>query len=218
MSGQIEHHIPQDWLLDYASGAMTGPWTVLVASHLTLCPVCRTAVSDLERIGGALLSADLGLDRPSATAQAIVVSTDTIEPLPGTPAPKVFDPVLPKPLRDAIGGSLNDLRWRGLLPGVETAETPDSQDGARARLLRIAPGAAVPDHTHHGAEATLILQGAYADETGHYRAGDVAVADHEVDHRPVADHGMVCICYSVSEAPLQLTGRFGRFLNFLPMV
>jgi len=76
-------------------------------------------------------------------------------------------------------------------------------------------GAALPQHTHEGAEYTLLLTGGFSDETGHYRRGDVAIADPSIDHRPVADEGEDCICLAVTDAPLRLTGRFGRYLNFL---
>jgi putative transcriptional regulator len=41
----------------------------------------------------------------------------------------------------------------------------------------------------------------------------VAEADHEVDHRPVADEGEDCLCLVVTDAPLKLTGRLGRLVN-----
>jgi putative transcriptional regulator len=64
-------------------------------------------------------------------------------------------------------------------------------------------------------EMTLLLAGGFSDETGHYLRGDVALADPSVDHRPVADPGEDCLCLAVTDAPLRLTGRFGRYLNFL---
>ena len=43
--------------------------------------------------------------------------------------------------------------------------------------------------------------------------GDVAEADPSVNHQPVADPGEDCICLAVTDAPLRLTGPFGRLLN-----
>jgi putative transcriptional regulator len=60
---------------------------------------------------------------------------------------------------------------------------------------------------------TLVLAGGFSDASGHYLKGDVAVADPSVDHRPVADAGADCLCLAVTDAPLRLTGRFGRYLN-----
>ena len=58
-----------------------------------------------------------------------------------------------------------------------------------------------------------MLKGGFTDSTGHYRRGDIAIADSEVDHRPRADDDEDCICFAVSEAPLRLTGPFVRFVR-----
>jgi putative transcriptional regulator len=50
---------------------------------------------------------------------------------------------------------------------------------------------------------------------GHYRRGDIAIADQEVDHRPVADREEDCICFAVTDAPIRLTGPVGRLLQRL---
>ncbi len=84
----------------------------------------------------------------------------------------------------------------------------------KTRLLRIKAGTALPQHTHEGHEFTLLLAGGFSDASGHYLRGDVAVADASVDHRPVADDGEDCLCLAVTDAPLRLTGPFGRYLNF----
>ncbi|HYD98947.1 MAG TPA: ChrR family anti-sigma-E factor, partial [Alphaproteobacteria bacterium] len=84
---------------------------------------------------------------------------------------------------------------------------------AKARLLRVHAGTAMPQHTHDGEELTLVLCGAFRDETGRYARGDLAVTDSEIDHQPVAEPGEACICLAVTDAPLRLTGRFMRFLN-----
>jgi putative transcriptional regulator len=39
------------------------------------------------------------------------------------------------------------------------------------------------------------------------------IADESVDHCPIADEEGDCLCLAVTDAPLRLTGRFGRFLN-----
>ena len=81
------------------------------------------------------------------------------------------------------------------------------------RLLRVAPGAALPHHTHVGSELALVLQGGFGDVNGHYLRGDVSEADSAVDHRPVADADEDCLCLIVTDAPLRLTGWLGRLMN-----
>ena len=74
----------------------------------------------------------------------------------------------------------------------------------------------MPSHTHHGTELTLVLTGGFKDEDGHYVAGDVAFADGDVDHKPIADEGEDCICFAVTAGRLQLTGPVGRW--FAPFI
>ena len=60
-----------------------------------------------------------------------------------------------------------------------------------------------------------MLKGGFSDKTGHFARGDVAVADAELDHIPVADLDADCICFAVTDAPLRLTGPFGRLMHRL---
>jgi putative transcriptional regulator len=96
--------------------------------------------------------------------------------------------------------------------GVEMAELGVG-DAEHTRLLRIAPGTAIPRHTHGGSEVTLILDGGYRDCGENYARGDVQVADPSVDHAPVADEDGPCLCLAVTDARLRLTGPVGRLIN-----
>ena len=71
----------------------------------------------------------------------------------------------------------------------------------------------MPQHTHHGNELTLVLKGAFTDETGLYARGDVAFATSDIDHQPVAEADEECLCFAVVDGGLRLTGPVGRFLN-----
>jgi putative transcriptional regulator len=73
-------------------------------------------------------------------------------------------------------------------------------------LVRLAPGAAAPRHTHLGIEATVIVQGGFEDGFGCYERGDAWIVDGSVDHLPVALPGETCLCLVYQDAPLKLTG------------
>ena len=88
-----------------------------------------------------------------------------------------------------------------------------TSESASARLLFIPAGAAVPDHGHRGMELTLVLQGAFADETDRFARGDVEVADQDMEHMPVADIGADCICLAATDAPLRFTSLIPRLLQ-----
>ena len=117
---------------------------------------------------------------------------------------------LPAALADFIGKDIADLAWKTKLPGLREYKVAE-MDGCSASLLWIRAGMAMPTHTHHGTELTLVVEGGFRDGEGHYVRGDVAFADDEVDHRPVADEGEDCICFAVTEGSLRLTGPIGRF-------
>jgi putative transcriptional regulator len=207
------HHPSEARLLDYASGALSEPPALLVATHLAVCPACRRAVAELEAVGGALLDlappaplADDALERTLAR-----LDEQAVAPLPA-PAAQAGGDALPQPLRGYLGESLDCLPWRRLGPIAEVRLLPDFP-GFTTRLLWARAGTAVPAHTHHGSELTLVLRGGLSDAYGHFVYGDVEEADGSVAHRPVADEGEDCICLAVTDAPLKLTSRVGRLLN-----
>jgi putative transcriptional regulator len=124
------------------------------------------------------------------------------------PAPRKSG-LLPGPLRDYVGGDLESVRWRPIGMGVKQAILPTAKD-ATARLLYIPAGAAVPDHGHRGTELTLVLRGAFADETARFGPGDIEVANEAMDHMPVADIGADCICLAATDAPLRFRALMPR--------
>lgn len=209
------HHLNDELLLSYAAGSLDEAQSLLVASHLTLCPECRRRLASLEAAGGALFEALDGEDVSEDALDAVLDRLD--EPEPPRSAPdrtKTVTGVLPAPLRKYVGGDIGDIRWRAKGPGVGMAELPVRVEGQRAFMLRVDPGRAVPQHTHEGAELVMVLTGGYTDEYGHFLRGDVEIADPSVDHRPVADPGEPCVILAVTDAPIRFTGAFGRLLNY----
>jgi putative transcriptional regulator len=210
------HHPSDDLLLEYASGAQREPVALLIATHLALCPPCRSECRGLEAIGGALLE-QTGPDAlaEGSFSRLLARLDDPAQPVaPGPSAPPGETSPLPEPLRGYVGGSLERLSWRRLGPIAEARLLPRFA-GFTTRLVRVRPGAAIPAHTHDGSEITLVVEGGFTDPSGHYLRGDVAYADGAVDHRPLADADGDCICLVVTDAPLRLTGRIGRLFNFL---
>ena len=67
----------------------------------------------------------------------------------------------------------------------------------------------MPDHGHRGTELTLVLQGAFRDATDRFDAGDIEIANEDLEHRPVAEPGQDCICLAATDAPL-------RFRSLIP--
>ena len=55
-----------------------------------------------------------------------------------------------------------------------------------------------------------MLQGAFVDATDRLAAGDIEVANEDLNHTPVAEQGMDCICLAATDAPLQFKGLLPR--------
>jgi putative transcriptional regulator len=206
----VRHHPTDELLLEYAAGAVPEPVALVLAAHVSLCGHCRAEVARLEAVGGVLLES-LEPEPVSEACRARVLEL-LDRPAPASARPKAPDIRLPRPLAGYLAGPLEQQKWRRLGP---VAELPllTGHDGFNTRLMRIRPGATMPQHTHRGMEMTLVLAGGFRDETGHYRRGDLALGDAELDHQPVADDDEECLCLVVTDAPLKLTGTFGRLLN-----
>lgn len=213
----VSAHPTDDVLLEYASGALGDGMSLLVASHLTFCPECRRVVEAEEAIGGALLAAEpFAVDGPDLAATLRRIGADRANPSPVVTEDDPGSP-LPRPLRDAVGARFSDIRWRARLPGlaehvISEDHAPDGQE-IKVSLLKARPGLKIPEHTHKGDEATLVLCGAMEDGGAIYRKGDVALSDDHHDHQPKILNEGICICLIVLNGGLRFTGPFGRALN-----
>jgi len=204
----IRHHLSDQLLAAYAAGSLPEAFSLVVATHVSLCDDCRARAAAFDTLGGALLEeADEIALGEGALAKAL-------ERLDGLPQATRSEPlrsvgIFPAPLADYVGGDLASVRWRRVGGGVKQAILPTSTD-ASARLLFIPAGTAVPDHGHRGTELTLVLQGAFADANDRFDRGDIEIADEEMEHTPVALAGQDCICLAATDAPLRFRGLIPR--------
>lgn len=205
-------------LADYVAGNLADPARVLIESHLEIAPDNRQWAADLEAVHGIEVSEskEAGLnDRASMLDTIFKTGTPDWAAADVPSGDTGQDGMLPNALQNYIGKDLDDLAWRRVIPGLKEASV-ETADGVEAKFLRIRAGQAMPTHTHHGNEMTLVLQGAFSDSSGRYGRGDISIADEDVDHKPVAEPGEDCICFVVCDAPLELTGPIGRW--FAPFV
>lgn len=216
------HHPSLELLLDYAAGSTGEAAGLALATHLALCPECREVVAQLESVGGALLEAIEPAAVPSEALDSLLARLDKPVPVPDhrspadAAAPGLLPDPVPQPLRSYIGQGLGAIRWKRVMRGVEQADIVTGrgrQSNVRARLLRIAPGVRVPRHTHDGTEMTLVLAGGFSDGDKQYQRGDFSFCDGQDDHSPVADDDGECLCLTVTDAPLRMTGPLMQLLN-----
>lgn len=203
----IRHHLSDQLLMAYATGALPEAFGLVVATHVSMCDDCRAQLSSFEALGGAVLQAESAAMSEGALAAALA-RLDTREAAPV----RRKSGVLPVPLMDYVGGDLAEVKWKSLGMGVRQAILPTSKR-ASARLLYIPAGQAVPDHGHRGIELTLVLQGAFRDASDRFAAGDVEIASEAMQHTPVAEAGAPCICLAATDAPLRFRGLIPRLMQ-----
>ncbi|MFN3868588.1 MAG: ChrR family anti-sigma-E factor [Hyphomicrobiaceae bacterium] len=215
----ITHHPDAATLMSYAAGSLPEPLAAIVACHAAVCPACRREIEWLELAGGefvsqlpetAMSSRPLGASeigaraaRPGKASPAGSRSSRTIEAVPSGD--------VPGPLVPLVGPSLDKVSWKYMAPGIRHVRLPLSK-GVKGdlRLFKVAPGRAMPDHGHGGAEMTLLLAGSYTDEFGRFARGDVADLDTDAEHQPVADKDEGCICLIATIEPARYKGLLAR--------
>ena len=205
------HHLSDELLTAYAAGLLAEPLVLLAETHLAMCGPCRDREREFRVIGGVMLEREPREELSDGLRARVLAALDRSDAAVARPCARDAGDV-PEPLARYVGPRFDQLKWRSRGPVSEIRLMPE-QEGWVTRLLKIRPGATMPDHTHEGLEATLVIRGAFSDCTGRYGPGDVALVQGDLDHSPVAEDDDTCICLAVTDAPLRLTGSFGRFLN-----
>jgi putative transcriptional regulator len=209
----IHHHLDNATLLRYASGDLDEAFAVVIAAHLAMCDECRRAAHRAEEIGGQLLETCDVEALSEGAAERMMQRLDMPEAAPARP-PAEPGGAVPLPLRRYVGPDLNAIKWKTVAPGVRKHDIAvATATPASLYMLYIAPGKAVPEHGHGGAEVTLVLSGAYRDELGRFGPGDIADLDEHIEHRPQVEKGAPCICLVATEAPTRFKGFFSRLLQ-----
>ncbi|MDZ4689738.1 ChrR family anti-sigma-E factor [Terricaulis sp.] len=194
------HHPSPDILAAYAAGTLAPGFGLVVGAHVETCAACRNQVAAYEAASGAALQT-LPLEAVGGDALARVMSR--IEAAPAS-QPMQFDA---RPLLERL--PLKPKRW--VAPGVWVAavDTPHA-DEDRVYLLSVAPGMPTARHEHTGAEFCTVLQGAFRDEVGVFRAGDFAAAENDLNHQPVVEGDEPCVCLFATEGRLKPRGVIGK--------
>lgn len=209
MNTQPHHHPSDELLMDYASGALGEGWSLGIATHLAMCPLCRQKLNRIEGIGGSLLEDQAPAAVSDDMFASVMAEIEGLAPIaPRTPVANDSG-VLPSPLRRYLGGDIDEIKWKRLGLGAYQCEVA-THDGTSVRLLRIPAGKPVPEHTHRGLELTVVLQGAFTDHSGEYARGDFEEADEQMFHQPHAVAGEDCICLAITDAPLRFTSLAAR--------
>ena len=218
----INRHPDSDLLVEYVSGSLSVAPCISVTTHLQYCKQCSDSVESLGEIGGELLT----------TVEAVPVSDELFDRVIASLGSLVEEEPSDEPQRqcsDTISAELpefvqrllpdGELDWRRLSPSLKVAPISVGEEVYELALHRIDAGGEAPEHDHLGKEITVVLTGSFSDEDGVYQPGDFLVREAGDLHRPFAARNQVCICLSVLEAPIRLTGIkrvLNPFLSFTP--
>jgi putative transcriptional regulator len=207
----IMHHPSAATLGAYAAGTLDEARALIVATHLSLCPQCQHARLAFEQVGGMLLETASAADMSAGALDRALAR------LPSAEAPAARLPVagrsgggeFPAPLEHYALGS-----WRWIGRGVQWRSVDvASDDNVRVFMLKAAPGTRLPRHRHTGSEWTCVFEGAFRHDLGRYGAGDFDEADESVEHNPVVEEGMPCICLVALQGGIELQSWVGRLIQ-----
>lgn len=89
-----------------------------------------------------------------------------------------------------------DFPWTPLRPGVDIHTIYGQRDrGPSAALLRYAPGARIPFHTHGGYEHIFVLSGFQVDARGVHHAGTLVINGPGSGHTVFSPEGCLVLAY-----------------------
>lgn len=187
---------------------MPEPLAAVMATHISLCPSCRKQLSRLDSLGTAIFNSlpptEMARGRPAVLAAAEADGASRRDFARG---------ILPDAVVEVLRPTGKGLPWRRMGLGLWVLPIPLSEGTeGKLSLVKVAPGVAIPEHGHSGSELTIILDGAYTDELGTFKVGDVADVDDTTAHKPVADPEQGCICLTAFEGRSQFKGLMARLI------
>jgi anti-sigma factor ChrR (cupin superfamily) len=156
----------------YAAQALAASEAAAAKAHIDSCPDCQREVESLRPVIKQFVSWPTDVLRPTTPLQARLALRIAEEI--GKP------PVLPPPLQ------WSEPEWEQVAPGIECKLLATDNERHRVSMLvRLAPGASYPAHTHAGVEELHLLDGElWIDERklfpGDYNYGAPGAGDERV--------------------------------------
>jgi quercetin dioxygenase-like cupin family protein len=160
----------------YALQALPASEVPAVEAQIAACADCRKDVEALRPIVDAFVSWPTDVLRPSTSLWDRLTRRIAVE---------TGQPVLPEPARPA------EPEWQEAAPGITCKLlATDTERGRVSMLVRLAPGAEYPPHTHAGVEELHMLEGELMVDDKKLRAGDYLRSEPgTTDHRVWSETG-----------------------------
>ena len=205
------YHPDLNILTEYSAGALQLPLAISVSTHLHFCAECRHSVQKMEQLGGTMIETLAPQPLPEQSFEKLMsaieinASSCKSERKPDAQGnkPHVINQLLKR----------QAPKWRRVTSALQTATLNAGQQDCEVSLQKIKAGGKVPKHDHRGLEVTVVLEGSFSDEAGIYRQGDFLIKEPGDVHQPISARNQDCLCLSIQQAPVKLTGFFGTFIN-----
>jgi anti-sigma factor ChrR (cupin superfamily) len=175
----------------YAAQALAPSEAAAAEAHIASCPDCQREVESLRPVVDRFVSWPTDVLRPTTSLQARLARRI------GEETGK--EPVLP-PARQ-----WSEPEWEQVAPGIECKLLASDAERQRVSMLvRLAPGASYPAHTHAGIEELHLLDGElWIDERklfpGDYNYGAPGASDERV----WSETGCTCVLITSTQDTLR---------------
>jgi ChrR Cupin-like domain/Putative zinc-finger len=152
-----------------------------IEAHIARCADCRREAEALRRVVDTLVAWPADVLRPSRSLQGRLarrIAAETGE-----------EPVLPPPTR------WREPEWEDVAPGISCKLLANDMESHRVSMLvRLAPNAEYPPHTHAGVEELHLLQGELWIDDRKLYPGDYNRAQAPTgDKRVWSETGCTCV-------------------------
>jgi anti-sigma factor ChrR (cupin superfamily) len=164
----------------YALQALPAAEVAGVEAQIAACPQCREEVETLRPVVDSFVSWPTDVLRPSTPLwDRLATRIAEVTGQPATPAP-------PRP---------PDPEWEDAGSGISfKLLATDAETDRVSMLVRLAPGADYPPHTHAGVEEVYMLQGVLIVDDKELHPGDYLRSEPGTsDHRVWSKTGCACV-------------------------
>jgi anti-sigma factor ChrR (cupin superfamily) len=177
----MSHCERADLVRAYALQALPSSEVPTIEAHIASCSDCQGEVESLQPVVNRFVSWPTDVLRPTTSLQtrlALRIAEETGNP-----------PVLPTASRWC------EPEWEQVAPGIECKLLATDTERQRVSMLvRLAPGASYPGHTHAGVEELHLLHGElWIDERQLFPGDYYDAAPGTGDERVWSETGCTCV-------------------------
>jgi hypothetical protein len=157
----------------YAAQALAASEVAAAEAHIASCPDCQRELESLRPVVNRFISWPTDVLRPTTSLQ-------------GRLALRIAEETGKQPVLSSAGRQWSEPEWEQVAPGIECKLlATDTERHRVSMLVRLAPGASYPAHTHAGVEELHLLDGElWIDERklvpGDYNYGAPGAGDERV--------------------------------------